>query len=685
MRRALLLLAVLAAVACGGARSALSGGGPDASGTDAGPAEAGPDATPPPGPPAKASKIDLLFVIDNSPSMGDKQAILALAVPEMVTRLVTPRCIGTNGLPTGVNATADGSCPADSAAEFPPITDLHLGILSSSLGGRGSDQCPDSAPNPVNSALSAHTNDKAHLINRGGVAGDPTIENVPGTLDAPAPDDFLSWFPPVPANSKSPSPPTPAVTKASTLVGDFTTLVEGVHEHGCGFEAQNESWYRFLIQPDPFDSIGRNGNTASLQGVDTTILQQRHDFLRPDSLVAIVVVTDENEEAADPLAIEGQGWAFDNSTFPGSNSGTAPEGTIECRNVDPSNPATTGPNDPKCTSCAFIKTAPNYETECPADPPNGTGGYLDPTNDAINVRFFHQRVRFGVSSGYPTSRYLRGLQRTSVPSVGLAFAGDTDHEHDMIGRYIGDQDGQADCVNPLFAASLPADAAADLCHLQPGPRSPSLVYYVAVAGVPHQLLQQDPNNPDSPQKASLTPGDWTLILGNDPEHYDFRGADFHMIESEDPRTTNGPSGWANASQCGPTASDTCDPINGREWNTQKSDLQFACIFPLANPKDCSLSQYKDACDCAPGALNAGSQLCGLDAQGNRTETQIYGKAYPSVREMIIAHAMGTQGVVSSLCPIHTVPANGDHPPDPLFGYRPAMDAFVTRIAPSIGH
>src|SRR5262245_56664163 len=34
----------------------------------------------------KVSKIDLLFMIDNSSSMADKQAILADAVPDLVTR-----------------------------------------------------------------------------------------------------------------------------------------------------------------------------------------------------------------------------------------------------------------------------------------------------------------------------------------------------------------------------------------------------------------------------------------------------------------------------------------------------------------------------------------------------------------------------------------------------------------------
>jgi hypothetical protein len=57
--------------------------------------------------------------------------------------------------------------------------------------------------------------------------------------------------------------------------------------------------------------------------------------------------------------------------------------------------------------------------------------------------------------------------------------------------------------------------------------------------------------------------------------------------------------------------------------------------------------------------------------------QIAGKAYRCLRELEIAHAMGDQGIVSSLCPIHPAPVGG--PGDPLFGYRPAVNAIVNRL------
>src|SRR5687767_6549593 len=42
-------------------------------------------------------KIDLLFMIDNSVSMQDKQNTLREALPELVDRLITPTCVDAQG------------------------------------------------------------------------------------------------------------------------------------------------------------------------------------------------------------------------------------------------------------------------------------------------------------------------------------------------------------------------------------------------------------------------------------------------------------------------------------------------------------------------------------------------------------------------------------------------------------
>ncbi len=173
-------------------------------------------------------KIDLLLAIDNSPSMADKQAILASAVPDLVKRLVTPSCVDSvTGVGTGkVADTAKPSasqCATGSEPEFSPISDIHVGIVTSSLGTFGDALCDDpKAP---------RKNDHGRLVawDKSGQAQEPD-----------APPGFLSWFPTTQENRDHVVPATP-ITDPAKLVQDFQDVVVGTGQGGCGLEAQLES------------------------------------------------------------------------------------------------------------------------------------------------------------------------------------------------------------------------------------------------------------------------------------------------------------------------------------------------------------------------------------------------------------------------------------------------------------
>jgi hypothetical protein len=588
-------------------------------------AEAGPTCS---NSPPASSKVDLLFVVQNSAAMEGVGPYLQSSVQSLFDRLINPNCVDTSGNVVGVSM--GGAC-ATGKLEFQPVYDIHVGIVTSSLGGRGGDQCPDDGTNPADPSLSAHDDDQGHLVNRAGTSETALADG--------SPSNFLGWYPALEQKCGQPPPVDPAIGTESQLVSDFQAVLADTGVHGCGFTLPLEAMYRFLVQPDPYASIVKNGTQAQYSGVDATILQQRHDFLRPDSSVAIVLVENENEKG------------FANAAFPGSPNGASPEGTTACA---------TSPESASCTSCAFETGQPDFATICPSDPPTGTGGYLDPSDDGLNVRYFHMKQRFGLDAQFPVDRYVTGLSSATVP--------DSAHEHDSGGNYAP----VLDCVNPLFAASLPSTSSQELCALPAGTRQPGQVVLAVIGGVPHQLLQQNPSDPNSPPKTALSSSDWTTILGADPLNYDFTGADFHMLESEAPRAQ---------SVCPPTASDTCDPINGREVATAKLDLQWACIYPLAAPIDCSQPGATGACACATGALGASTPLCQKDASGNYTQTQINGEAYPAIRALSVARSLGTQAVVGSLCPIHTSEATPGS--DPLYGYRPALQALVDRLAPTL--
>jgi hypothetical protein len=557
-------------------------------------------------------RLDLLFMIDNSKSMGDKQDYLASAVPDLLQRLITPNCVDPTDLTSVVGVSADGVCSAG-VLEFPPVHDMHIAVLSSALGSLGGDVCPD--PSGAAQGTPDGQNDYGHLLN--------------GSNVADAPDDFLAWFPQTSANDgSSPTPGTPPAKDAPTLIGDFQQLVQGVGEGGCGIEAQLESWYRFLVQPDPFLSVATSGNTSTLTGIDATVLEQRHDFLRPDSLLAIIDMSDENDSSVDPRVFNGTEVAG----FHINELETGPfKGTAAC---------TTNPNDPSCTSCASTSAASlpecqpaRYETTDPQGTPN--------------IRHVHMKQAFGLDSQYPMQRYVDGLTSTTVP--------------DQAGEYPPGQtsaptyQGVKDCSNPIFSQNLPdgSDTSADtLCHLQPGPRTPDLVYYAHIGGVPTDLLHYDPN---SPQNSALSAADWVKILGNDPTTYDTSGVDPRMAETYQQR-----------------------PYDEAPFQTYW-DLAYSCTFQLTTPRDCTAVGAADGCDCAtstPPASVTGWELCD---PSNPTQ-QIEAKAYPTFRELYLAKLMGAQGIVSSLCPIH-VTEQGTN--DPLYGYRPAMASIIDRLKTSL--
>jgi hypothetical protein len=107
-------LGVIGLVSCAGAKSPPSPEGPNRF-------------VPQPGAAAKAArleidaidKIDVLFVVDNSDSMADKQQALATQFP------VLARALGS------------GDVDGDGVADFPPPTDVQFGVVSTDMGAPG--------------------------------------------------------------------------------------------------------------------------------------------------------------------------------------------------------------------------------------------------------------------------------------------------------------------------------------------------------------------------------------------------------------------------------------------------------------------------------------------------------------------------------------------------------------------
>lgn len=592
-------------------------------------------------------QVDLLFVVDNSVSMADKQVLLVQAVPKLIERLVTPDCID---LTDGTHTASDNlTCPVGSVLEIDPQSDLHIGVISSSLGGFGSAQCP-----------SGDSVDKSRLI--------PQVR--PATVD-PSGLGFLEWSG---GNADA----------ADELSASFSGHIAAVGENGCGFEAPLEAWYRFLIDPSPPLAVVKDADgIAASTGIDAAILEQRSEFLRPDSLVVVVMLTDEDDcsgmEGGGYYDNAGYGWLVPETSRPFSTAST------QC---------TDNPNDACCYSCLFAEAPEGCVDTCERDVA-GDGLELTPPDDRANMRCHDAQRRFGLDLLYPPSRYVDGLSKKAIVDTQLT----TDPEDPVL------------VPNPLLLG-------ASLDEAERSARPPNQVFLAGIVGVPWQDIAT-PATLDDPEaleyidaKGLREPNDdlggqdrWALILGKPglaATSLECQGAsspdacgeapvpplDPFMIRSIPPRSGTNPITGDEIVDLG---ADAWSPINGSEYNNSllfidaypaQDDLQYACIFPLSEASfKPSCSETDSGCDCGTEP-DKGRPLCkpaGSLASTPATTSQYWGKAYPAQRLLQVLQGFGDNSIVASICPkvLHL-------PNSPYFGYTPALNAVVERLAGTRG-
>jgi hypothetical protein len=572
-------------------------------------------------------KIDLLFVVDNSVSMADKQQILKDAVPGLLQRLINPNCqnITTGELKAGPGAGLD--CEAGWDREFNPVDNIHIGVVSSSLGAHGGNSfCV-----PTSASWNETQDDKGWLLGRVRT-GLSTYQGL----------GFLAWDP----TGKKKNPP--GESSGDALIKNFQDMVVATGENGCGFEAPLEAWYRFLIDPEPPKQIVVENNQAKVVDIDTDVLAQRKAFLRPDSLVAIIMLTDENDCS---VVDGGVGWLV-TSTRIGTKALNMPGGTSTCE---------TDPNSPCCRPCGLLNVGtPEGCVPVKEDPACQQREFLSGRDDNAQIRCFDHKRRFGYDFLYSPARYANALKFSTIRTR-----------------------SGTEVVNPLYADLTESETPAP-------PRDPALVFLAGIVGVPWQDIADDSSlEPGSKGLRYLTPaeltqkGRWDMILPN--------GAtpplDPLMHETPRPRDGANPvTGEALA----PTSSTNpqANRINGHEFLNDKADdptignddLQYACIFPLAAPRDCSDENLANACDCAPNDLWRNRPLCNPPAGGPAGTTQHYAKAYPGTRVLQVLKDFGSNSIVASICPKVLDGNTGDA----NYGYNPAVGAIVERLKEVLG-
>lgn len=508
---------------------------------------------------SKVDKIDILLAIDDSGSMADKQAILAVAVPDLVEALVNPPCLDDAGMVAAVPESPLAVCPTGTRREFEPVLDIHIGVISSSLGTRGSPwgSCSD---------------DGGKLLHR-----------IEGGEQATYQDKgFLVWQPEAESDEAG------LYKDTAALNADLDKVVLGVGQEGCGHEAQMESWYRFLVDPNPYATVTLENDRAVASGTDQDLLLQRRDFLRPDSLVAIIMLSDEND------------CSYRSDAFGYFTTGNSKGRGI--MGLSPRSECAANPNDPCCAPCGHAPEG------CAADP-QCEGADIADEEQLLNLTCFDQKRRYGVDLLYPTTRYVAGLTQQEIED------------------YTGEIH-----PNPLLVSEEGLSRGKDR------------VFLAGIIGVPWQLIARDPNDLTKgfQNKAERDEsGVWDAILGNPAKN--IPPGDPHMIESIHPRsglpgTTAGPSDDPfNGHEYQPNTN-LADGAIG--------DLQYACTFELPDPIVCDATFGN--CDCKP-SHSSQNPLCQAP-DGSYGDTQHRAKAYPGRRQLSVLEDLGDQGIVGSICP-----------------------------------
>ncbi|MBZ0118964.1 MAG: hypothetical protein K8H88_18345 [Sandaracinaceae bacterium] len=199
-------------------------------------------------------KVDLLFMVDNSNSMGEEQASLAAQFPRMIRILVSG----------DFNQDGDN----DDDVDFDPVRDLNVGVITSDMGTGGFT---------VPTCARSQFGDDGILRTQGNT-GDPSC--------SPTYPSFLNY------NMGATGP-------IDQFASSFACVAQ-VGVGGCGFEQQLEATLKAASPNAAQAWTAGNFNPPIFFG-NTFGHGAEQTFIRDNSVLGLILVTDEEDcSAADP-------------------------------------------------------------------------------------------------------------------------------------------------------------------------------------------------------------------------------------------------------------------------------------------------------------------------------------------------------------------------------------------------
>lgn len=257
----------------------------------------------------RAEAVDILFVMDNSRSMAPYQDALRREFPNLVRGLVTGDHDGDPETP-----------------KFPPVSSIRVGFVTTDMGEAGLGQfVGDTVTSVCRPTFGDSYGDDARLISF--AIGQDSPANPTG-LDCDMDDDGRidtvspSELPTFLTFEAPPIEPSPAEVDAFVHRASCFGLPGA---NGCGMEMPLEaalkaltpstSPVRFFTLPGDSRDLGRGDDAGSNAG-----------WLRPDSVLAIVVLSDEDDCSTDDRRVFDWGAAapFDDPTNPAPGDPNSP-------------------------------------------------------------------------------------------------------------------------------------------------------------------------------------------------------------------------------------------------------------------------------------------------------------------------------------------------------------------------
>ncbi|HEY6877470.1 MAG TPA: hypothetical protein VI299_05595 [Polyangiales bacterium] len=250
---------------------------------------------------AGISKVDMLFMVDNSGSMANKQVKLSKLLPRMVNVLTSGDRYWGQTPPAGIT---------DKQRYFTAVSSLNLAVVDSSMGGLTDDgDLPHNAPPALQNCLG---------LGDDGVFKDSTDVAVQGitamytnefpnvkkgdVVLPPDPSCNLDAPPPYQTYDASQDHPT-----ADELSASFSCVAR-VGVRGCPYEQQLEATWKAVAPSDGKGDIFTFLNGTRGHGGEKG---NQGGFVRDDAILAVMEVTDEEDCSITPKGTELNSYSDD--------------------------------------------------------------------------------------------------------------------------------------------------------------------------------------------------------------------------------------------------------------------------------------------------------------------------------------------------------------------------------------